>query len=126
MGWGEEGAGTPGWGRWVAGTRALRSFVGDEVFMTRTFSGEIHPYHSENYRQMKEIFPTFEYTSHLIRNFMHKDTPILIRNQDWFRVLPELRTYKQLYQMTIPIISYITPRTVANNGFRHLIEAYTR
>ena len=57
---------------------------------------------------------------------MRAETPILIRNQDWFRVLPELKYYRQLHQMVIPILSYITPKTVANDGFRRLVEAYTK
>lgn len=120
----EEFAGTPGYEWWFARTKALRAEVGNEVFMQNTFSGEIHPYHSVNYRPIKEELPTFEYTAHLVREFMKNGTQILIRSNDWFRVLPELENYKNLHRMTNPIISYVTPNSVANSGFRRMVRAY--
>ena len=122
----EEFAGTPGYDWWVGRTKDLRAAVGDDEFMKNTFSGEIHAYHSVNYRPIRESVPTFEYTAHLVRKFMKNETQILIRSSDWFRVLPELENYKHLHQMTNPIISYVTPKSVANDGFKKLVSAYDR
>jgi len=122
----EEFVGTPGYDWWMSRTKELRAAVGHEVFMENTFSGEIHPYHSMNYRPIKESLPTFEYTAHLIRKFMKNNTEILIRSKDWFRVLPELETYAHLHQMTNPIVSYITRKSVANQRFENLVAAYKK
>jgi hypothetical protein len=121
-----EFAGTPGYDWWVGRTKELRAAVGDDVFMKNTFSGEIHAYHSVNYRPIRDTVRTFEYTAHLVRNFMQNEAQILIRSKDWFRVLPELESYKNLHRMTNPIVSYITQRSVADNGFESLVAAYQR
>lgn len=120
-----EFEGTPGYDWWQKRTRVLRDEIGDDTFANFTFSAEIHPYKSVKYRPLKEDLPTFEYTRELIRGLMQTDAAVLIRSAGWFDVMPELKTYRRVYQMKNPILSYITPKTVANNGFGEILRAYS-
>lgn len=121
----DEFKGTPGYDWWQKRTRELRERVGDEIFLNNTFSAEIHPYKSVNYRPMPERLPTFGYTEGIIRRLMDQGAAVLVRNKDWFRVMPELQNYSRTLVTKNPVISYVTEKSVANNGFAEILKAFS-
>lgn len=127
----EEFAETPGFNWWHRRTRVLRDEVGDSAFFRRTFSAEIHPYKSINYRALPKgtRFPTQAYTNELVKQAIERGAfVIFLRAQkEWESMIPELASYSESRKFALNSRqnSFLTPGNMPAGKFEEIVSALT-
>lgn len=117
---------TPGYEWWEKRTKQLRSAIGDEQFLNHTFSAEIHPYKSQNYRKLSTAMPTQQYTfdcvDRLVRSGAHV---ILVRaKQEWRDAVPSLNSSNKVIELNSAQSSYLTPKNMKPGIFDSLAGSF--
>jgi hypothetical protein len=125
----DEFANTPGCEWWVKRTRALREAVGDATFGSRTFTAEIHPYKSVNYRRLPKgsVFPTQMYTNELIKQAIEREAFIIFlrAREEWESLIPELANYADERKLALNSRqnSFLTPGNMPAGKFEAIAGA---
>lgn len=119
---------TPGYTWWEKRTRQLREAVGDDVFLNRTFSAEIHPYKSQNYKPLHEPLPTQGYTFSLVNELVRNGAfVILVRaKNEWCSAVPSLQHNDRVIELNSKQSSYLTERNMPVGAFSKLAAHVSR
>lgn len=121
-----EFKGTAGYDWWESRTKQLRAVIGDERFLNHTFSAEIHPYKSQNYRKLTTAMPTQQYTfdcvDRLVRSGAHV---ILVRaKKEWRDAVPSLISSSKVVELNSAQSSYLTTKNMKPGVFDALVRNF--
>ena len=118
-----EFEGTVGYKWWLSRTRRLREEMGDHKFMHNTFSAEIHPYKSINYRKLYEPLPTQEYTFSVVNDLVSQGAWVILMRakNEWRAAVPALLKSQKIIELNSPQSSYLTPGNMKPGIFEKLV-----
>lgn len=114
---------TPGYTWWEKRTKQLRAAIGDEQFLNHTFSAEIHPYKSQNYRKLSSAMPTQQYTFDCVDKLVRSGAHIILvrAKQEWREAVPSLNSSNKVIELNSAQSSYLT----SNNMKPGIFDALT-
>ena len=115
---------TPGYTWWEKRTKQLRAAIGDENFHSNTFSAEIHPYKSQNYRKLTKAMPTQQYTFNLVDRLVRSGAHVILvrAKQEWRDAVPSLNSSNKVIELNSAQSSYLTPNNMKPGIFDSLVK----
>ncbi|EIJ36953.1 hypothetical protein [Thiothrix nivea] len=118
----------PGSAWWLMRSRWLRGEVGNEFLAQSMFCVELFPYHSHKYKSIPKsissssLVPSSNYSVFLVQQAILANKTIIAMRalKQWFKLIPQLKTYGKLHRLNSPQNVSLSPNNIA--GYSALVD----
>jgi len=118
---------TPCHAWWTKNLRHIIGLFGERHVAQSILAVQLFPYHSRAFKCPKERLPSQEFSVRLVRSAIQRSATIIIMRSRaiWEKYLPELATYRYVFQLRNPRNVVLSPNNFVS-GFESVVEAIRR